>query len=107
MLSTILTVGIPLVAKLVEKLKGNGGGPSKKAMALEILKALVAQCAAPGVGLPGDGELSELIESAVSALNKSGELAGEKTSLDGKPVDGELFAAGMMLLRRSGALKEG
>jgi len=103
MLSAVLSLGIPLVVKLAERL--NGGGASKKALALDVVKAIVAQFAAPGVGLPGEDELAALIESAVSVLNKSGDLVGEDTVIDGKPVDAELFGAGMLLLRRSGALR--
>jgi len=105
MLSAVLSLGIPLAVKLVERLKGKGGGASKKALALGMVTAIVAQFAAPGVGLPGEHELAVLIESAVSALNKSGDLVGESTAIDGKPVDAELFCAGMLLLRRSGALR--
>ncbi len=105
-LSAALSLGLPLVVKLVDRLRGKGGGADKKALALDMVKALVAQFAAPGVGLPGAEELGSLIESVVVDLNKKQELAGEATLIDGKPIDGELFQAGMMLLRRSGALKD-
>jgi hypothetical protein len=104
MLSAVLGVGVPMVARLVEKLLGRGKGDTKKTVALDILTAIVGQFGGPGVGLPGAGELGDLLENAVAALNKNGALVGESTTIDAKQIDQELFQAAMLLLRKSGAL---
>lgn len=114
MLGTILSVGVPVVVKLVDRLLGRGGGATKKSTALDILRAIVQRFAAPGVGLPGDGELADLVEGAVAVLNQRGELQGEKTIVDPALTDARLaeigygmIRDGVALLARGGALSEG
>lgn len=111
-LSAILTLGVPLVAKLVERLLGNGNGPKKKSVAIDVVKAIVAQFASPGTGLPGDDEISGIVQAAVDSLNKAGALQGQATAIDAT-TDAELaqigaamVSQGIAILQRSGALKE-
>ena len=114
MLGSILSIGVPVVVKLVDRLLGRGNGESKKSIALDILKAIVKRFAAPGVGLPGESELSDLVEAAVAALNQRGELQGEKTIIDPALTDARLaeigygmIRDGVALLARAGALEQG
>lgn len=112
-LSTVLSVGIPIVVKLVDRVFGRGGGKEKKLpAALDIVRAIVEQFAAPGVGLPAEQELVSLIQNAVDALNKSGELKGADTVIDPPLSDARLLAigtnmiqSGVELIQRSGAVK--
>jgi hypothetical protein len=112
-LSTVLTVGVPLVVKLVDRLFGSGGGKETKLPAAQkILQAIISIFAAPGVGLPGEQEIGSLIQQAVDALNKAGELKGTSTTIDASGVDvqlmaigKDLIARGTELIQRSGATK--
>lgn len=110
-LSAILTLGVPLVAKLVEKLIGNGNGAQKKSTAIDVVKAIIAQFATPGTGLPGEEEIGGIVQAAVDALNKAGALQGQATAIDAT-TDAELaqigaamVSQGISILHRSGALK--
>lgn len=113
-LEVLASIGIPIVVKLVDRIFGRGGGKERKLpAALEIVKAIVAKFAAPGVGLPGDDELSGWIQAAVDALNSAGELKGPQTVIDPKLTDATLAAIGVdmirngvALLHRAGAIKE-
>jgi hypothetical protein len=111
-LSALLPIAVPLVARLVDRLIGGGKGPQKKASAVEIIKALVAQFAAPGVGLPGESEIGELVEAAVAALNKAEVLKGHATAIDANTdaelaqIGASMVSQGVALLARSGALRE-
>ncbi len=112
-LTTLASVGVPIVVKLVEKIFGRGGGKQTKLpAALEVVKAIAGHFAAPGVGLPGESELAGWIQSAVDALNKAGELKGPDTIVDAPVSDAQLLAIGtnliqqgMELINRSGVAK--
>jgi len=111
-LTAILGVGLPVAVKLVERLMGRGGGESKKSLALDIAKAIFARFQRPGVGLPSEAEIADMLERVVADLNKQGELQGEKTILDPPLTDARLaeigygmIRDGVALLARAGALE--
>lgn len=112
-LSALLPIAVPLVARLVDRLFGSGQGQKKKSSAVEIIKALVAQFAAPGVGLPGDSEIADLVEDAVAALNQAGVLNGTATTIDASAdaelaqIGASMVSQGIAILHRSGALRGG
>lgn len=103
MLSAILTAAVPLAVRLAERLFGRKTGPTKKSAAVGIIGAIVKQFAEAGAGVPGDLQIGDLVEAAVQALNSAGALKGTETTVE--DIDTELLAAGLMLLKRSGALK--
>lgn len=84
LIATLLPVVIPQVVKLVEKMFGHKTGAQKKSTVLEMLEALIKKTgdlAGPSVGLPQRGELDQIIEQVVSALNERGELQGHDTQI--------------------------
>ena len=105
MLSTVLTAALPLVVRLAERLFGRKTGPAKKNAAVGIISAIIHQFAGDGVGLPTEADIANLVETSVAALNSAGALKGTETTVE--DIDTELLAAGLMLLKRSGALKGG
>jgi hypothetical protein len=98
-LSTILTTGVPLVIKLVERLFGSGGGKETKMPAAQkIVQALISIFAGPGIGLPGAHEIADVIQQSVDALNKAGELKGSSTNIDASGIDVQLLSIGQDLI---------
>ncbi len=94
-----LSVAIPIVVRLVERVIGRGKGSDKKSVAFDILKRILGTLTGSGVGLPGDDELSSLIEAAVKALNDRKALVGEATVVSEAVTDPQLAAMGIRLIQ--------
>jgi hypothetical protein len=112
-LSAILSLGVPLIVKSVERIFGSGGGKAKKLpAAVGMVKAIVERFAEPGVGLPGEEEILGMVQQAVDELNASGALKGNATGIDAATdpelarIGGSLVREGVALLRRSGVIRE-
>lgn len=95
-----LSFAIPLVVKLAERLIGRGKGPEKKSVAFDILKRILGVFAGPGVGLPGDDELGQLIEAAVKTLNENKALVGEGTVVAEGVTDAQLATLGLQMIQQ-------
>jgi hypothetical protein len=99
-LSAILPVAIPLVVRLAEKIFGRKTGKTKKLPVVQdIIAAILKGFEAPGVGLPGKDEYTDMIEKVVAALNSTGELKGEDTALTPGELDPEMAAIAGQLIQ--------
>lgn len=108
MLGTVIGA-VPMVVKLIERIRGRKNGASKKSMALDWIKRALADFAGPGVGLPQDDEIGGWIDKVVADLNEQKALTGSDTVVAEGVRDAELvrigldmMQSGMALLKRGG-----
>lgn len=100
-----LSIAVPIVIKLVERLKGRGNGPEKKSVAMGILRRIMdAFKDQPGVGLPGEDELGRMVDETVRSMNENRALIGEGTVVAEGVTDPQLAALGVQMIQQGMAL---
>lgn len=88
-LESVLTVGLPIAVKYVDKVLGNGTGPLKKDLVVSAITGILAvlqKTAGSSVGLPGPAEVPNIVQAVVDMLNRAGELKGIETELGAAPI---------------------
>ncbi len=100
-----LSIGVPIVIKLVERLMGRGNGSGKKTVAMGILRRILDTFKdQPGVGLPEEEELSRIVDETVKSMNENRALVGEGTVIAEGVTDPQLAALGVQMIQQGMAL---